>query len=527
MADTDRKNNESTEALVVPAQYRKAKKLSWAGRFYDVLDIEDREERRLLFKLDAVLVTFMSCGYFLKYLDQTNVNSAFVSGMKEDLNMYGNQLTTAITMWTIGYALGQIPSNLLLTRVSPRWWIPTLELVWGLCTLFSYKVKTYQGLYAIRFFVGLAEAGFYPGAQYILGSFYKPHELGKRVVFFHTFAGVGTLCSSALQAATYSGLNGVNGLSGWQYLFIIDAVITLPIAVAGYIFLPPLPGQKEANKGTFWLSTREWTIIDRRIAEIGRAPANKMTAARLKKIALGWHVYVLPVLYILWNNSGNASSIMPLWLKSFNTVKTGTGLHYTVPQINHYVMPIQAVYIVTAWFFGWTSDSLLRGRRWVWPAVTTLLNAAVCLTLANIPLYKHIKGHFVLYYLTQVTGGMSGLLFSWANEICSTDNEERALVVALMNDLAYVLQAIAPNFVWKQTDYPKAERGLYYSTGLSLAFFFWIFLTLYLHKRDQRRAQLEQVPATPESDTESIEKEVLPAVSGQSNEWNHAARSVL
>lgn len=86
---------------------------------------------------------------------------------------------------------------------------------------------------------------------------------------------------------------------------------------------------------------------------------------------------------------------------------------------------------------------------------------------------------------------MSGLLFSWANEICSADNEERALVVALMNDFAYVVQAIGkclgrlrvivtsgahhrmhtvPNFTWKQVDYPRARIGLYYSTGLSLAF---------------------------------------------------------
>ncbi|GAA5883693.1 hypothetical protein JCM3774_002955, partial [Rhodotorula dairenensis] len=418
------------------------------------------------------------------------------------------------------------PSNLLLTRISPRWWIPTLELVWGLCTLFSYKVTSYQGLYAVRFFVGLAEAGFYPGAQYILGSFYKPHELGKRAVFFHTFAGVGTLCSSALQAATYSGLKGVHGLSGWQWLFIIDAVITLPIAVAGYVFLPALPGQKEANKATFWLSTQEWSIIDRRIAEIGRAPAQKMTWSRFKKIAAGWHIYVLPVLYILWNNSGNASSIMPLWLKSFNSVNTGTGKHYTVQQINHYVMPIQGVYIATAWFFGWTSDSWLRGRRWVWPAVTTILNATVCLTLANLPLYKHITGHFVLYYLTQVTGGMSGLLFSWMNEICSSDNEERAFTVAAANDLAYVVQAIVPNFTWKQTDYPKATIGLYYSTGLSLAFFFWIFLTLYLHKRDQRRARLDAEPETPSSDSASLEKEALPDLPTKSDEWAHVVRNV-
>lgn len=90
----------------------------------------------------------------------------------------------------------------------------------------------------------------------VLGSFYKPEELGKRAVFFHTFAGVGTLASSALQATVHSTLNGRSGLSGWKWLMIVDAIITIPIAVVGYVFLPPLPGQKEANKATFWLSER-------------------------------------------------------------------------------------------------------------------------------------------------------------------------------------------------------------------------------------------------------------------------------
>ena len=125
----------------------------------------------------------------------------------------------------------------------------------------------------------------------------------------------------------------------------------------------------------------------------------------------------MPVLYILWvrprlsfiivaeltsvvlqNNSLNASSVMSIWLKSFKTSpENGTGIVYSVAQINHYVMPIQGVYILSAWFFGWTSDGLLRGRRWVWPAVTTLVNASVVLALANLPLYDHISARFGLF----------------------------------------------------------------------------------------------------------------------------------
>ena len=103
------------------------------------------------------MLTFASIGYFLKNLDQSNVNNAFLSGMKEDLNMYGNQLVTSVSIWTVGYVIGQIPSNLLLTRISPRWVIPSLEVGWGIATICTASVKSYRALYAMRFLVGLFE----------------------------------------------------------------------------------------------------------------------------------------------------------------------------------------------------------------------------------------------------------------------------------------------------------------------------------------------------------------------------------
>lgn len=76
--------------------------------------------------LKALADHYEQLGYFLKNLDQTNVNNAFLSGMKEDLSMYGNELVTSTSIWTVGYVIGQIPVNLLLTRVSPRWVIPAV-----------------------------------------------------------------------------------------------------------------------------------------------------------------------------------------------------------------------------------------------------------------------------------------------------------------------------------------------------------------------------------------------------------------
>lgn len=83
-------------------------KRTWRSFLWDTFD-KSPEERKFLFKLDAVILTFASLGYFIKYLDQVNVTNAYVSGMKEDLNLYGNELNYMTTVWTVGYVIGEIP----------------------------------------------------------------------------------------------------------------------------------------------------------------------------------------------------------------------------------------------------------------------------------------------------------------------------------------------------------------------------------------------------------------------------------
>lgn len=92
----------------VASLIEEAPKKSWKSYLWDTLD-KSPEERRFLFKLDAWLLTAASLGYFIKNLDQYNINNAFVSGMKEDLNLYGNELNIMQTMWTVGYVIGEIP----------------------------------------------------------------------------------------------------------------------------------------------------------------------------------------------------------------------------------------------------------------------------------------------------------------------------------------------------------------------------------------------------------------------------------
>ena len=151
---------------------------------------------------------------------------------KEDLSLYGNQLNYMTTAWTVGYVIGEIPSNILLTRVRPSIWIPTCEVsnpqapeiptstkiqvVWTILTMCLSRCNTASQIYVLRFFVGLAESAFYPGMQYVIGSWYRKDELAKRSCIFHTSSAIGTMFSGYLMAAVYH-LGGIGGYRGWQW----------------------------------------------------------------------------------------------------------------------------------------------------------------------------------------------------------------------------------------------------------------------------------------------------------------------
>lgn len=270
-------------------------------------------------------MVWYALGYFIKYLDQSNINNAFVSGMQKDLGLYGNQLNYMQTCWTVGYVIGQIPSNLILTRVRPSIWIPTLELTWTVLTFCLSQCNTAEQIYGVRFLVGLAESGFYPGMQFLIGSWYRKDELAKRSCIFHTASAIGTMFGGYLMAAVYN-LDGTGGLAGWQWLFVMDGVISLPIALLGYVCLPDLP----ENTRSWYLTSEERAFGQKRMELEGRKGRSPYTRAKVKKIFTSWHIYMLTLCYVTFNNNGLSIPIFAQYLQYHNNPT------YKVWQINVY-----------------------------------------------------------------------------------------------------------------------------------------------------------------------------------------------
>ncbi|KZT67908.1 MFS general substrate transporter [Daedalea quercina L-15889] len=401
------------------------------------------QERKFLAKLDSCLLIYAALSYFSKYLDQQNVTNAYVSGMQEDLGLHGNQLNYITTAWTCGYVIGQIPANMLITRVRPSIWIPLTEVVWSVLTMTIASAKSFGALVTIRFFVGLAESSFYPAMQYVTGSWYKPDELGKRACIFHCASAFGPMVSG---------------------LFIIDGIITVPIALLGFLIMPDLPSNTRPN---YLYSQDEIDLANRRMEEVGRKPPSKFTRK-----------------------------------KSFNTSEKTV---YTIAQINTYPLPIYAVQIVTTLTWAWWSDALRA--RWPPMVVAGLWNMAVCIALAATPVYSHITQRWVLYYMTPVTIGLSGLILSWANELTGHDSEKRAFVVASCNTFAYVVQTWFPIVLFPQVEQPRVFKGNIATAVVNFAMICTAFTVLALSRRDaHRKAQGVQTDSAASDHASSDEK---------------------
>ncbi|KAG7443274.1 MFS general substrate transporter, partial [Guyanagaster necrorhizus] len=359
----------------------------------------------------------------------------------------GNQLNFITTSWTVGYVIGQIPSNLLMTRIRPSIWIPAMEVIWSILTTVLASSKNFNQVCALRFFIGLAESTFYPGTAYVISSWYKGEELTKRICIVHTAAASGPMFSGFLQAAAYDGLNGVRGLAGWRWLFIIDGIITVTISVFGFFVMPDLPHN---TKASVLFSEQELAIARKRMELIGRKPPAKFTKAKVLGFFKTWHFYVLVTFYVFYNNGRGPATSMIFWLKSFNTEGH---TKYTVSQINIYPFGINVVQIIMTLIWAWWSDA--TQKRWPPVVVAGIWNIVVCIVLAATPLYTNIPRRWAFYYMTQVCNGLSGVILGWINELTSYDNEKRAFIVASCSAFAYVFEVRLFSVIFPQVDQPR------------------------------------------------------------------------
>lgn len=165
-------------------------------------------------------------GLFVLQLDRSNISNALSDTITEDLHITSDQVNFGSQLSSIGIVIAEIPANLILQKLGASVWLTFQMLIWGLVALTQSWCTNIHSFYATRFLLGLFEGGYIPGAQYTLALFYTRKELARRTSIFY-FGNYGATATGSLIAAGVVQMAGLQGLSGWQWLFIRKSSIEI------------------------------------------------------------------------------------------------------------------------------------------------------------------------------------------------------------------------------------------------------------------------------------------------------------
>ncbi|SPO20419.1 probable FEN2 - Pantothenate permease [Ustilago trichophora] len=428
-------------------------------------------EQRLLLKIDGVVMTFCTLLFLSNYLNRANFSNAYLTGMKEDLKFHGKQFNQVNSIFTAGYIIGLWPNNLILQVVPPRYWLPFCGAMWGILSACLAATKTPEQVMAIRFLQALFESSTFTGCHWILGSWYKEEELGKRSGIFSTFAQMGSLWSGVMQGRISQTMNGHLGLKSYQWLFIIDFALAMPIALFGFLLFPDTPRKTKA----WFLSEEERELAVKRLPQ---HEPTKMSWNLVKRVFGRWHIYMFGMLFGFGSmlESAGINSVMGFWFKSMGFSKA---------QINYYPLSLISIAIFTTIVAAYTTD-YVGSRFWVNP----LMGIIVCISSAMLLVWKIPYGAKFFAFAIQGAGYMGQATnFAWANIVCAEDEQERAMVLAGMNVFSNIVNSWWSFTFWAATSAPKYRDGWISMFPLSVFVTIVSLGIVYLERRDKRRKQ--------------------------------------
>ncbi|KAL6708204.1 hypothetical protein ACN47E_003388 [Coniothyrium glycines] len=211
-------------------------------------DLNDKAlEARIVRKIDTRILPFICISYLINYLDRVNLGNARTlnndipsDNIVSVLSLTGNRYNIAVSVFFVPYVLFEAPSNFAMKYFSPSVWIGRIMISWGIITVCTAAVSSYGGLLAVRFFLGVAEAGFFPGVVMYLCYWYKPSERATRLAIFAGSVAVAGAFSGLL-ATGISFLNGKADLAGWQWLFILTGIPAVLFGFVVWAFMPDYP----------------------------------------------------------------------------------------------------------------------------------------------------------------------------------------------------------------------------------------------------------------------------------------------
>ncbi|MBR0716782.1 MFS transporter [Bradyrhizobium liaoningense] len=401
-------------------------------------------QTRVLRKITLRIVPFIMLLYFVAFIDRVNIGFASLT-MNKDLGLspavYG--FGAGIFFW--GYFLFEVPSNIILHKVGARIWIARVMITWGLVSAAMAFVQGATSFYILRFLLGAAEAGFFPGIILYLSYWFPAQQRAAVTALFMAAAPLSTVLGSPLSGALLE-MDGLLGFKGWQWLFVLEA---LPAVVLGFVVLGYMTDRPEQAK---WLADdeRNWLV-------------QTMNAENAQKAATASHsiwagladIRVLALAFVYFGTSAGLYTLgvwAPQIIKQFGLSALQVGFLNAVP-------PTVAVIAMILW----ARHSDRTGER-TWHVVLACVLAAIGLGLAGMA----TSVVAVLMALTLVNIGISSSKPPlWSMPTMFLSGSAAAAGIATINSIGNLGGFVGPAMIgWIKDQTGSFVGGLYFVSGL-------------------------------------------------------------
>lgn len=446
------------------------------------------QERRLILKLDLLLTLYSLLGYWIKFLDQTNLTNAYIGGMKESIHMKGNDFVHTQVWFQVGHIVFQIPFMYIIFAYPLNYVLPFLDLAWLILTIGLSGVKTVEQLQVLRFMIGSFEAPAFLAYHSLFASWFKSGtaEVARRACFYHLGQYCGMLTSGFLSGAIERNLVGVAGWEPWQLIFFIDGILSVFVGILGFYMIPGTPEDCYSP----FLSDDDIRTARKRMRDdqkdykpSGENPAKLFFNWDLwKSILSSWHIYVVVVGNILcWNNLTGMSGAYALWLKSLKNENGGP--RFSPGTLQYYTALTPGLGFIWLVITSFIAD--LLQCRWAAIVFTQALNL-----LGNALLsvwYIPESAKWFAYCLQYWGWAMAPVLYSWQGDICRKDVRERIVVLVAMNIIGQQSNAWISMLIWKTVEAPRFLKGFSFTACIAFAIILWTIVVLWFYKRQERQ----------------------------------------
>ncbi len=280
------------------------------------------DEKQLISRITWRLMPFLGILYLIAYIDRQNVSYAKLE-MVGDLGMSEYAYGLGASLFFIGYFIFEVPSNLLLDRFGASKWFARILISWGIVTVALAYTQNATMFYILRFLLGACEAGFFPGVLYLLTLWYPSAYRGTMVGLFMIFSAFANAIGAPLGGMLLD-LNGLYGMAGWQWVFLVTGIPAIIAGIITLFFLPDLPAQ-----ASFLSDTEKAWLKDRLAAENSSMEKN---AADGFRALINPRVLLMALCYVGFPLAAYGLSYwLPTIVKNFGVSNTTNGFLNIIP----------------------------------------------------------------------------------------------------------------------------------------------------------------------------------------------------